>query len=210
MKDIIIIGAGGFGREVLQWIKDYNRIKPSWHILGFLDDNLHALDKLECDYKVIGTIKDWEPNENQWFVMAVANPKTKQAIAESMKAKGAVFTSLIHPSAYISEFALVGEGLVMYPNSVITVNTRIGDFVTLLSSEIGHDAVIGNYSTISSYCDITGGVKLGERVFLGSHVTIVPKRKIGDDAYIAAGSVVISNIKSGTRVFGNPAVKMDF
>ncbi len=210
MHEILIVGAGGFGREVLQWIKDINKLKTTWSIVGFIDDNLNALDGFACDYKVVGTIKDWQPKVNERFIMAVANPKTKQAIAESMKAKGAKFTSLIHPTAQISDIAQIGEGLVMYPNSVITVNTKIGDFVTLLSSEIGHDAVIGNYSTISSYCDITGGVKLGERVFLGSHVTIVPKRKIGDDAYIAAGSVVISNIKGGTRAFGNPAIKMDF
>lgn len=210
MKDIVIIGAGGFGREVLQWIKDINKVKPTWNIVGFLDDNLNALDGFVCDYKVVGTIQDWQPKESERFVMAVANPKTKQVIAENMKAKGAIFTSLIHPTAQISDISQIGEGLVMYPNSVITVNTRIGDFVSFLSSGMGHDGEIGDYSTISSYCDITGGVKLGKRVFLGSHVTIIPQRKIGDDVYIAAGSVVVTNIKDGTRVFGNPAKKMDF
>ena len=210
MKDIVIIGAGGFGREVLQWIKDINKVKPTWNIVGFLDDNLNALDGFNCDYKVVGTVKDWQPKESERFVMAVANPKTKQAIAENMKAKGAIFTSLIHPTARISDISKIGEGLVMYPYSVITVNTRIGDFVSFLSSGMGHDGDIGDYSTISSYCDITGGVKLGKRVFLGSHVTIIPQRKIGDDVYVAAGSVVVTNIKNGTRVFGNPAKKMDF
>ena len=210
MNDIIIVGAGGFGREVLQWIKDINKVKQTWNIAGFIDDNLNALNGFACDYKVVGNIKDWQPKENERFVMAVANPKTKQAIAESMKAKGAIFTSLIHPTARISDIAQIGEGLVMYPYSVITVNTKIGNFVSFLSSGMGHDGEIGDYSTISSYCDITGGVKLGKRVFLGSHVTIIPQRKIGDDVYVAAGSVVVTNIKSGTRVFGNPAKKMDF
>ena len=206
MNDLLIIGAGGFGREVLQWVKVINKIKLTWNI----DDNLNALDNLECDYKVVGTINDWKPKENERFVMAIAHPKTKQIIANCMKSKGAVFTSLIHPTAYISDLAEIGEGLVMYPHSLITVNTKIGDFVTMLSfDEVGHDAVIGDYCTISSYCDITGGVKLGERVFLGSHTTIIPKRKIGDDVYIGAGSVVVSNLKNSVHVFGNPAVKID-
>lgn len=208
--DLIIIGASGFGREVLQWVKDINKVKKTWNIRGFIDDNLNALDNFECDYKVVGTIKDWMPRDNERFVMAIANPKIKERISGSMKAKGAIFASIIHPTAFISEFAKVGEGVVMYPNSGINVNTTIGDFVTLLSSGIGHDAVIGDYCTISSYCDITGGVIIGKRVFLGSHATIVPQRKIGDDAYIAAGSVVMTNIKAGTHVFGNPAKKMDF
>ncbi len=210
MRDVVIVGAGGFGREVLQWIKDVNKVNPTWNIVGFIDDDLQALDKYECDYKIVGTIKEWEPKENQRFVIAVANPKTKQFIVEKLKAKGAIFTSLIHPTAQISDICQIGEGLVMYPNSVITVNTRIGDFVSFLSSGMGHDGEIGDYSTISSYCDITGGVKLGKRVFLGSHVTIIPQRKIGDDVYIAAGSVVVTNVRSGTRVFGNPAKRIDF
>lgn len=211
MDDIIIIGAGGFGREVLQWIKDINKIKQKWNILGFIDDNKHALDTIECDYQIVGTIKDWQPNNNQKFVMAIANPKVKQEVAAFMKAKGAVFASLIHPTASVSDLAEIGEGLVMYPHSLVTVNTKIGDFVTILSfDEVGHDAVIGDYCTISSYCDITGGVKLGERVFLGSHTTIIPKRKIGNDVYVAAGSVVITNLKNEIRVFGNPAEKMNF
>ncbi len=210
MKDLLIVGAGGFGREVLQWVKDINKIKPTWNIIGFIDDNLNALENIECDYKVVGTIKDWKPKESERFVLAVANPKAKQAIVENMKVKGAVFTSIFHPSARISDFAQIGEGLVMYPNSLITVNTKIGDFVTLLSSSIGHDVVIDDYCTISSFCDITGGVKLGRRVFLGSHATIIPQRKIGDDVYIAAGSIVMTNIKNGKRVYGNPAQKMDF
>jgi sugar O-acyltransferase (sialic acid O-acetyltransferase NeuD family) len=210
MNDLLIIGAGGFGREVLQWIKDINKLKPTWNILGFIDDNLNALDNLECDYKVIGTINDWKPKENERFVMAVANPKAKQEIVKNMKLKGAVFTSIVHPSASISAFAQIGEGMIMYPNSLITVNTKVGDFVTLLSSSIGHDVEIDDYCTISSFCDITGGVKLGKRVFLGSHSTIIPKRKIGDDVYIAAGSVVMTNLKTGMRVYGNPAQKMDF
>lgn len=210
MKNLIIVGASGFGREVLQWIKDINKVHETWNVLGFLDDNLNALDGFECDYKVIGTIKGWIPKEDERFVMAIANPKIKEQIVCSMKAKGAVFVSVIHPTAFISEFSKVGEGIVMYPNSGICVNTSIGDFVTVLSSGIGHDAVIGDYCTISSYCDITGGVKLGKRVFLGSHATIIPQRKIGDDVYIAAGSLVITNIKAGTHVFGNPAKKIDF
>lgn len=208
--DLIIVGAGGFGREVLQWVKDINKIKPTWDIVGFIDDNINALDTLECDYKVVGTIQEWMPKENERFVMAIANPKIKQTIAEIMKNKGAIFANIIHPSALLSEYAQIGEGLVMYPNSLISVNTKIGNFVTLLSSAIGHDVTVNDFCTISSFCDITGGVKLGKRVFMGSHATIIPKRKIGDDVYIAAGSVVMTNLKNGLRVYGNPAQKMNF
>lgn len=208
MKDMIIVGASGFGRELLQWIKDINRVQDKWVIKGFIDDNPNALDAFQCDYTVIGRIQDWQPKETEVFACAIANPRIKENIVTLLKSRGAWFESVIHPTSVIGEFNKIGEGLIAYPNSCITSNVEVGDYVTLLSSEIGHDAVVGDYSTISSYCDITGGVQLGKRVFLGSHVTIVPGRKIGDDAYIGAGSVVIKNVKPNTKVMGNPAKKI--
>ncbi len=210
MKELIIVGAGGFGRELLQWVKDINQVENKWEIKGFIDDNLNALDGFNSDYEVIGNIKDWGPDSNEVFACGIANPMHKEKITSILKSKGAIFTSVIHPTAIIGCHNQIGEGLVAYPYSGISVNVKIGDFVTLLSSGIGHDAMIGNYTTISSYCDITGGVIIGDKVFLGSHVTIIPGRKIGDNAYIGAGSVVVTNIKKHTKVMGNPAKRMDF
>lgn len=210
LKDLIIVGAGGFGRELLQWIKDINKVTLTWRIKGFIDDNKQALTGLQCDYTVIGSIKEWEPKSNEIFICAIANPRIKEQVVSSLKSRGAVFGSVIHPRAIIGDHNRVGEGLVAYPNSCITNNVEIGDFVTLLSSSIGHDAKVDDYSTISSYCDITGNVKIGRRVFLGSHVTIIPGRKIGNDAYLGAGSVVVTHIKENTKVMGNPAKKLLF
>jgi len=205
MKEIIIVGAGGFGRELLQWIKDINKIENRWIIKGFIDDNLSALDNCKCDYKVIGKVKEWQPEENEVFACAIANPKTKENVVKNLKAKGAKFDSIIHPKAIIGGFNKIGEGIVIYPGARLTVNITIGKFVTLLSSGIGHDVQIGDFSTISSHCGVNGKTKLGKRVFLGSNSTIAPGRRIGDDVYIGAGSVVIRNIKSCSKVFGNPA-----
>ncbi len=210
MKEIIIVGAGGFGRELLQWIKDINKVEKRWIIKGFIDDTEAPLKRFECDYQVIGKIVDWKPSENEVFACAIASPRDKEKVVTLLKEKGAIFEKIIHPTAIIGDFNKIGEGFVAYPNSVVTVNTNIGDYVTLLISAIGHDAVIGDFSTISSYCDITGSVNIGKRVFLGSHVTIVPQRKIGNDAYLGAGSVVVTNIKENKKVMGNPARKINF
>jgi sugar O-acyltransferase (sialic acid O-acetyltransferase NeuD family) len=209
MQELIIVGAGGFGRELLQWVKDINRVEQKWIIKGCIDDNLKALDNYECDYNIIGRVEDWQPQGSEVYACAIANPSIKERVVNSLKLKDALFINIIHPTAIIGDFNKIGEGFVAYPKSCINVNTKIGNFVTLLSSSIGHDAVIGDYSTISSYCDVTGGVKIGKRVFLGSHVTIVPKRNIGNDAYIGAGSVVISHIKENRKVMGNPAKKFE-
>ena len=209
-KDLIIAGAGGCGREVLQWVKDINKIEHRWNILGFINDIEDALDAYECDYSIIGKIEDWQPQDGQEFICAIGDPSGKELVIKRLKERGAVLTSVIHPTAYISEFTEMGEGLIMYPGSGINVNTKVGNFVTILSGGLGHDVEIGDYCTISSYCDIAGGAKLGKKVFLGSHVTVVPHKTIGDEVFAAAGSVIISNIKSGYHVMGNPAKRMEF
>lgn len=210
-KDLIIVGAGGCGREVLQIAKDVNKVKKTWNILGFINDIENALDGYDCDLSIIGTIEDWIPQEGQEFVCAIADPYGKELVTKKLKERGAVFTSVIHPTAYISDYVEIGEGAVIYPYAALSVNCRIGDFVTILfSSGIGHDVKIGDYCTISSYCDLTGGVIVEEKAFMGSHVTIIPHKKIRPEAYIAAGSVVVSNVRAGCHVMGNPAKKIDF
>jgi len=209
MKDIVIVGAGGFGRELLLWIKAINKATPKWRIKGFIDDNPKALAGYECDHRVIGRIQDWQPAQDEVFACAIAEPRTKEKIVSLLKSKGAFFEKIIHPAVSLGEFNKLGEGVVMYPRAALTVNIQIGDFVTLLSSGIGHDVVVGDYSTISSNCGINGKVRIGKRVFLASHVVIVPGRTIGDDAYVGAGSVVIRNVREKSKVFGNPAKIVD-
>jgi len=209
MKEIIIVGASGFGRELLQMIKDINKVESKWIIKGFIDDDLTALENYECDYKILGKISEWQPSENEVFALGIANPVTKEKIANSLLSRNAVFESIIHPRAFIDSFNKVGIGIVMYPGSRIGVNAVVGDYVTLLSSGIGHDACVGDFTTISSYCGISGKVKIGKKVFISSHCVIIPSKKIGDNAFIGAGSIVINNVKPGAKVFGNPAKKID-
>ena len=205
MKKMIIIGAGGFGRELLQWIKDINTVKPTWEIAGFIDDNIHALDNIQCDYKIIGTISDWQPKEDEEFALALGLPKIKEKIAGMMKKRGAKFPAIIHPTAIVTPFSSFGEGLIMFPSAKLSVNSSVGDFVTILSSGVGHDVKIGDYTTISGMCSVLRNITIGKRVFLAAGVSLAQDVTIGDDAYIGLGSVVLKDIKEGMRVFGNPA-----
>ena len=208
MKKIYIVGAGGFGRELLWWIKDINKAKPTWEIVGFLDDDPHALDNYECDYKVVGSIKGWEPKEDEEFALALGSPSLKRKIVELLKNKGAKFATVIHPTAMLSEFAHYGEGFIMFPYSKLSANSTVGDFVTLLSSPIGHDTLIGDYSVISGNCNIVRNVVIGNDVFLAAGVSIAQDIHIGDGAYLGIGSVILKDVQTGAVMFGNPARPM--
>lgn len=209
MKDLVIIGAGGFGREVLQILKDINRKEPVWNVRGFLDADKNALENYACDISVIGTIDEWSPRANEVYVCGISSPKERERVVRMYKERGAAFVSLIHPTSMIADFVTIGEGAVIYANTWISTNARIGNFVSVLPYvTVGHDVTIGDFSMICSHCDITGKVAVGRRTYMGSRVSIIPDRKIGDGAYICAGSTVLADVKPNTKVMGYPAVRI--
>ncbi len=205
-KKLVIVGAGGFGRELLTWILDSNEMYPEFDVIGFIDDDKNALKGYEYDLPIISSIQDYMPDPEISLVMGVGVPRTKKNTAQILEAKGAQFFSFIHRNAFLGKNVILGRGCVLCPNSVLTCDVSLGDFVTInCFSGSGHDVSIGSFSTLSSHVDITGYAKIGERVFLGSHATVLPKVQIEDDAVIGAGSVVMRKVKKGTTVFGNPA-----
>lgn len=208
MQDLIIVGASGFGREILQYIEDINAINPIWNFIGFIDDNINALDGISQGRKIVDTIHGHIPNSEIQYVCGLAFPKVKKEIVTLLKNKGARFTTLIHPTARISRYSKIGEGCVITPNSNVNADAEVGNFVSILASGIGHDAKVGNYSTLSGHVAVNGHVEIGEEVYIGCGALIAPSKKIGKRATVGMGSVVISNVKSETTVFGNPAKKI--
>ena len=211
MKELVIVAAGGCGREVLQWAKDINKAENRWHIKGFIDDDLSALDGLKCDVPVLSTVDDYEIRPEDEFVCCIGSSEARARVTEKLKAKGAVFTTLIHPSAVIADSCTLGEGVIVYPFALISDNAHVGDGCIInMYSSVAHDSVLGEFCTISAHCDITGKCRLGDRVFMGSTSQMVPGTRIGDDGYICAGSAVMTRVRSGSKVLGNPAKIVKF
>ena len=80
MQDLIIVGASGFGRELLAVIESINRKEPIWNVLGFIDDNLNALEGFDIPYRVLGTISEWQPKNMELYALAIAAPRTKEKL----------------------------------------------------------------------------------------------------------------------------------
>lgn len=211
MNNLVIIAAGGCGREVLQWTKDINEQTLRWNIKGFLDDNQEALNGLKCDVPILGTIDGYAIQPDDEFLCCIGNSHIRKKVVEKLKAKGAVFTTLIHPNAVVADSCTLGEGVIIYPFALISDNAVIGDgCIVNMHSSVAHDSVLGEYCTISAHCDITGMCKLGDRVFMGTTSNMVPGSKIGDDVYICAGSIVMGRVRAGNKVLGNPAKIVKF
>lgn len=206
MKRLLIVGAGGFGRELFAWCRQHPGCGSAWEISGFLDERLDALAGFDYPVGVVGRVTDYEPKPDDLLVCALGNPKSKGAACQALGARGAEFLTFVHPSAVLGANVRLGRGVVLCPNVVLTSDIELGDFVMFnVGASAGHDVRIGSWTTVSGHCDITGKCRVGERVFFGSHATVIPGRQIGDDCIIGAGAVVMMNVKPGTTMVGNPA-----
>lgn len=213
MKKIVLIGAGGFGREVASIIEVLNSIEPTYELLGFLDDGKQYHKGVSINgYPWLGD-HNWILSHKDDVVCncAIGNPKVKKRIQEELSEKGVQFETIIAYGGfgYIGPQTEIGAGCVLYGGVTISVNCKIGDGVVMNQMvNIGHDVSIGDYTTIMPFTGISGDCTIGTAVAIGGHAFVIPKRKIGDEATIAAGSIVFSNVKAGTTVLGNPAKRM--
>ncbi|WP_164914300.1 acetyltransferase [Aminipila luticellarii] len=208
MKKLIIIGAGGFGREVLEYALDMKEANPQidWEVKGFIDDNLACLQQYNQEFEVIENIKDHIISNENVYICAIGDPNIKSAICKDFMDRGALFINIIHPLARVGRRCKLGVGNVICPNACLTTDVCLEDFIFVnCHSNCGHDSKISSYCTISPFCDITGFAELGKGVFLGSHASICPSVKIGDFSKIGAGAAVISDMPSDCTAVGVPA-----
>lgn len=204
-RRLFIVGAGSFGRQIEHWLTLFPPQGRDWEIEGYLDDNREALDRVPSDYKIIGDTDSFEFDTSDLCVLAVADPHTKEKLYNKLKSR-VTFYTYISPHAVIGKFTEIGEGSIIFYNSALTTNIKIGKCVFMSSGTyVGHDVQIGDFTTLMSRTNIGGGCIIGKRVYTGLGVIVIPQRKIHDNAKVGAGSVVIRNVKEATAVFGNPA-----
>lgn len=206
MQDLIIVGASGFGRELLEVVAHINAVEPRWNVLGFIDDNLQALDGFNMEYQVLGAIKDWQPTESERYALAIAAPRTKEKVVPMLKARGAQFATILDPGVSVGNRTKLGEGVVSFGETGISVDCQIGNFVFFNAlCGIGHDAVIGDYCTFGPKVCISGATKMGKCVNVGALASTFPGVEVGDYATIGMNSAAIRKVKANTTVMGVPA-----
>jgi sugar O-acyltransferase (sialic acid O-acetyltransferase NeuD family) len=213
MMDVIIVGASGFGREVLQYVHDAHKNTASMHIKGFLDDDPAALDSVGklMGVRIVGDTRTYTIKEDDRFIISLGDPGLRRTLAERLARRGARFLSIVHPTAYVAPTARIGHGCVISPFASVGSYVQLEDHVLLtLYATAGHDAHIGAFCVLSPYSVANGGSRLDDSVFLGTHAAITPNIRVGAGSKIAAGAVVYRDVPEQSLATGNPAKAFPF
>lgn len=211
MKHLIIVGAGGWGREVCWLAFSCEGYGTAFDIKGFVDDNPLALDGLGSYPPILGSLNDYKIESDDVFAISLGNVDLKRKCAKIFIDKGAEFINLIHKSANVHYTAQLGKGVIVDSYVSISANCTVGDFVSFQRfADIGHDSVIGDYCMLSTFSFVGGHSTVGRCSQLATRATVLPGIHVGDHSIVGAGSVAIRNVKDNTTVFGVPAVKVEY
>jgi len=213
MKDLLIFGAGGFGREVAWIVERLNKVSPTWNLLGFMDDADDIQGTLINGYPVLGKTGDIRNYPNAYFVVAVGASKIREQIVSNMKTidPSIQFGTVIDPSVEMSDRVTIGEGTIICAHSIITVNVEINSHVIInLNCTIGHDSVIRDFATLYPSVNLSGITNINRAVELGTGMQIIQGKTVGKYSIVGAGAVVVRDIPAKCTAVGNPAKPIKF
>lgn len=201
---IIIVGAGGFGREVLHWARDAWP-EQSLRIAGFLSAERDRLTCHDGSLEIIADPDRYEPQAGDALLLAIGIPIVRRQVAESLKSRGVTFLTLVHPTAIVAPTAVIDEGSIICPYAIVSDSARVGAFVLMnYHSSLGHDASAGDYAVLSPYATLGGNAHIGDDVFMGLHASVGPGRRIGDRSKVSANSCALSDAPPDSIIYGTP------
>ena len=195
---LVIVGAGGHGREALAVARAVNRATDRWADVRFVDDAF--TDGRRCTGGVDALLASGDEH-----VIAIGDPATRRRVACRI-ADHAPATALVDPSAWIGDDVVLDDGVMVFPGAICTTNIRIGHHSHLNCGVIvSHDCRIGDFVSLSPGVRLNGAVSIGDGAFLGTGAIVLPGRTVGQRAVVGAGAVVVDDVDADTTVVGVPA-----
>ncbi|WP_413307809.1 acetyltransferase [Bacillus sp. 1P10SD] len=201
---VILIGQGGHSKV----ISDIIRATKNHKLVGYLDDRYKSLDIIENfisgPVSAANFIK--KVHQDIKFIIAIGDNKTRKKIFHDLGLSKNDYLTLVHPTAYISPDAKVGQGTIIMPKSVINSDAVIGDHCIInTGSVVEHDSMLEDFVHLCPNSTIAGTVSMGEGACLGTGGTIIPNKRIGEWTMIGAGATVVNDLPSHCLAVGIPA-----
>lgn len=207
MKDIIIYGAGGFGRELACLIKQLNKETPTWNLIGFFDDNPDLKGKRNEYGEILGgldVLNAWDKPLS--VVVAIGSGSTVRKVVSGVHNELIEFPNFFYHSTFSDEDNVkLGRGNIII-GTHFSCAVTLGDFNMMNGSVVfGHDDVIGNYNSFMPGVRVSGEVKIGDECYFGVGSIVLQQLKIGNRVKLGAGSVMMTKPKDDSLYIGNPA-----
>ncbi|GIE35430.1 acetyltransferase [Actinoplanes italicus] len=207
-EPIVIVGCGGYGREMLVVIAAVNAVSDSWKVTGFLDDtpaetNLRRLDRLGAAW--LG------PNEtlgqlDAHYVIGIGDPRIRALVAARLEPFGRPAATLVHPAATMGPDNHLSDGVVLCAGAQVTTNVTLGRHSHLnLNATVGHDSVLGEHVQVNPLAAVSGDCDIGREVLIGTGAVVLQGRSVGDGATVGASACVVRDVDAGRIVKGVPA-----
>jgi sugar O-acyltransferase (sialic acid O-acetyltransferase NeuD family) len=207
---LVIVGCGGFGREVFSLVAAINQARGSlWTVEGFVDDSPSAEDRARvsalgsCLLGPVESLRHWSDISS---VIAIGCPSVRTTVAGKLDGLSVHFPPLVHPAATVGSAVALGRGVVIAAGARLSTNIRLGAHVQIDQNvTIGHDTQVGDYSRLNPQACVSGSVQIGTGVLIGANATILPALRVGSGATVGAQACVVHDVAEHTVVKGVPA-----
>lgn len=206
MRDLVVVGAGGHGRELLDVVEAVNAQAPTFTFLGFLDDGPGDPERLaRRDARVLGPV-ELLGQLDAVYVVGIGDGAVRRRVAAAADRDGREAAVLVHPAATIGGDVVLSPGVVVCAGARVTTNVRLGQHTHLnVNSVVSHDGRLGDFVTLSPASLTNGTVTLEDEVLLGTSAAVLPGRRVGARTWVGAGAVVTEDLPPDVVASGVPA-----
>lgn len=205
---VVVVGAGGFGRETIATLQASGSSVPNIVVVddGPSETDLDILERLGTPFA--GSVRQWleasQPEDR--FIIAIGNPNTRAAIHDRIGSAHEAFEPVIHPTATIGPLSTIQHGTVICAGAHVSVNVHMGMHVHVNpGAVIGHDTTLGNYVSVNPRATVSGNARVDDQVLVGSGATILQGLTIGRNAVVGAAACVTKSLPPDVRAKGVPA-----
>lgn len=203
MKDLVIVGAGGHGRELFGVVAAINAAAPTWNVLGFVDDDPRHLERVDrLGSSVLGPV-GWLADRDVSIAVGIGTPAVRRSIVERLGLPDDAYPAIVNPSASIGVDVRLGAGVLVYERSVLTTDVRIGAHTHLnVGCAVQHDSTVGAFVQLSPGVFVNGDCTIGDDVFVGTGALVTRGCTVGAGARVGAGTVVLSDVEPAETAVG--------
>lgn len=206
LSPLVLVGGGGHASDVLQAVEAVNATRPTYHVVGILDDD--DVDPRRFTGRGvtrIGSVDDLADVEAA-YILCLGWPWTRHAVAQRIAGRGRPAAPIVHPSADVGVGVELGPGSVVLGHAHLSPFVRFGDHALVsYGASVGHDTILGSHASVMPNAAVSGGVTGGNRVLVGTGAVVREGVRLGDDVRIGAGAAVVADVGAGLTVVGVPA-----